>query len=60
MYNCKMEVTGETLTITVNLSEKHGASGSGKSEMIASTGAVKVPGREDIRVGLIIYRKSRP
>lgn len=56
MKNCNFAVEGTVLTITVDLSERHGLSKSGKSEAIASTdGNVAVPGFEDVKIGLNIY-----
>lgn len=52
MNNCKMDVKGDTLTITINLKERGGRSKSGKSIMVASTeGIISVPGSE-VRIGL--------
>lgn len=57
MKNVEMAVEGNRLVITVNLDRNFGASSSGKSIIIASTGGnVAVPGREDVKVGLNIYR----
>ena len=59
MKNVEMSVTGNTLTIKVDISKQFGPSKSGKTTIIASTeGNVGVPTREDVRVGLNIY-KSR-
>ena len=60
MQNVKMTVdkTKKTLTIIVDLSQKHGPSKSGKSEQIASTlGIVGVPvaGFENVKVGLNVF-----
>ncbi len=58
MKNVKMEVKGDTLTITVNLKDSHGTSASGKSEIIATTsGNAAVPGKDGIAIGLNVYRK---
>ena len=44
MKNCELKVTGNILTITVDISKNFGKSSSGKSEIIASTeGNVSVP-----------------
>ena len=58
MENIKVNVTGNILTMTVDLTERHGRSASGKTEMIASSkGNVSVPGHEDIKMGINIYTK---
>ena len=58
MKNVEMTVCGDTLTITVDLSQRFGKSSSGKSTIIASTeGNQAVPGREDIKIGLNVYTK---
>jgi hypothetical protein len=55
--NIEAKVQGDKLVITVDLSKNFGLSGSGKSVMIASTeGNVAVPGREDVKIGLNVYR----
>ena len=59
MKNCDMKVTGNILTITVDISKDFGKSASGKSIIIASTeGNVSVPDKEDIKIGLNIYKKA--
>ena len=56
MKNVEMKVVGDILTITVDLSKEYGASGSGKSLVIASTeGNVSVPEKDNIKIGLNIY-----
>lgn len=58
MKNCEMKLTGNILTITVDVSKEFGKSGSGKSIIIASTeGNVSIPEKEDIKIGLNVYRK---
>jgi len=55
--NVEMSLDGNKLTITVDLSKQFGVSGSGKSQIIASTGGnVSVPGNEAVKIGLNIYR----
>ena len=55
--NVEMKVQGNTLVITVDLSKTYGTSASGKSVLIASTGGnIAVPGREEVKVGLNVYR----
>ncbi len=59
MKNCEMKVDGNILTITVDVSKEFGISSSGKSVIIASTeGNVSVPGKEDVKIGLNVYRKA--
>ena len=58
MKNVEMSVSGNILTITVDLSKEFGPSASGKTTIIASTeGNVSVPNREE-KVGLNVYRKK--
>ena len=60
MKNVQMNVEGNKLIIVVDLSQELGLSSSGKSITVASTeGNVAVPGREEIKIGLNIY-KPRP
>jgi hypothetical protein len=59
MKNVEMKVDGDILTITVDLSQEFGPSSSGKTIIIASTeGNVSIPGIEDKKVGLNVYRKK--
>jgi len=59
MKNVDMSVAGNVLTIRVDLSKEFGPSSSGKTIIIASTeGNASVPGREDAKVGLNVYRKK--
>ena len=58
LKNVAVNVEGNTLTITVDLSKELGPSASGKSTLIASTGgAVTVEG--GARVNLSVYRKTK-
>jgi hypothetical protein len=58
MKNVEMSVSGNILTITVDLSKEFGPSSSGKTLIIASTeGNITVPDREE-KVGLNVYRKK--
>jgi hypothetical protein len=58
MKNVEMSVTGDILTITVDLTKEFGPSSSGKTIIIASTeGSVTIPDREE-KVGLNVYRKK--
>lgn len=59
MKNVDMAIEGNTLVMRVDLTKEFGESKSGKSITIASTeGNVSVPGHEDIKIGLNIYRKK--
>jgi hypothetical protein len=59
MKNIEAKVQGDKLVITVDLTKNFGLSGSGKSIIIASTeGNVSVPGREEIKIGVNVYRPS--
>ena len=64
MYNVEFEVEGDQLIIRIDLNQELGVSSSGKSVIIATTGGnVVVPGWEEIKVGLNVYRPqqtSRP
>ena len=56
--NVAMEIKGDKLVITVDLTKEFGVSSSGKSIIIASTeGNINLPQREDTKIGLNIYRK---
>ncbi|MHB8282682.1 MAG: hypothetical protein ACYDDE_07755 [bacterium] len=58
MKNIEMNVSGNVLTIKVDLSKTFGKSGSGKSTIIASTeGNVSVSGKEEVKIGLNVYTK---
>ncbi|HBP64800.1 MAG TPA: hypothetical protein DD730_11115 [Desulfosporosinus sp.] len=58
MKNCEMTLTGDILTITVDVSKEFGKSSSGKNIIISSTeGNVSIPENKDIKIGLNIYRK---
>lgn len=60
MKNCEMKLDGKILTITVDISKEYGVSSSGKSIIISSTeGNVSIPEKDDIKIGLNIYRKSK-
>ncbi len=59
MKNIEAKVQGDKLVITIDLTKDFGLSGSGKSIIIASTeGNVSVPGREDIKIGVNVYRPN--
>jgi hypothetical protein len=58
MKNVELSVTGNTLTITVDLTKEFGPSSSGKTIIIASTeGNFRLPERDEM-VGLNVYRKK--
>ena len=59
MKNVEMNVDGNILTIKVDLSKEFGPSSSGKTIIIASTeGNMAIEGREEVKVGLNVYRKK--
>ncbi|MBN2497982.1 MAG: hypothetical protein JXR96_25535 [Deltaproteobacteria bacterium] len=61
MKNVEMQLQGNKLVITVDLTKEYGPSSSGKSIIIASSeGNQSVPGREEdgIKVGLNVYKKK--
>ncbi|MDQ7784779.1 MAG: hypothetical protein RDU20_17990 [Desulfomonilaceae bacterium] len=58
MKNADMQVEGDILTVTVDLSKELGPSKSGKTTIVAtSEGNKTIPGREE-RIGLNIYRQE--
>jgi hypothetical protein len=57
MQNIVFQVQGDHLLIDVDLRQELGMSASGKSIIIATTGGnVTVPGYEEVKVGLNVYR----
>lgn len=57
MKNVEMSVEGSVLTIKVDLTKEFGPSSSGKTIIVASSeGNVNVPGREDTKIGLNVYK----
>ncbi len=57
MQNVVFQVERDRLVILVDLSQELGVSSSGKSIIIATTeGNVALPGHEEVKVGLNIYR----
>ena len=57
--NVEMTVEGNILTMTVDLTKDFGRSSSGKTIIIASTeGNVSIPNREEVKVGLNVYKKK--
>lgn len=58
MTNVTMTEENNVLTIKVDLSERHGRSASGKTEIIASTrGNISVPNHPEIKLGVNCYTK---
>jgi hypothetical protein len=59
MKNVEMAIEGNVLTLKVDLSKEFGPSASGKTIIIATTeGNVVIPGHEETKVGLNVYRKK--
>jgi hypothetical protein len=59
MKNVDMSVEGNILIIKVDLSKEYGPSSSGKTIIISSTeGNVSVPDREEVKVGLNVFKKK--
>ena len=59
MKNVEMKVEDDFLIIRVDLAKEFGPSSSGKTIIIASTeGNVAVPGKEEVKIGLNIYKKK--
>ena len=59
MKNLDMRIEQGKLIITVDLTKELGPSSSGKSVIIATTaGNVDVPGTDDVKIGLNVYRKK--
>jgi hypothetical protein len=59
MKNVEMKIEGNILKIEVDLTKDFGPSASGKTIIIATTeGNVGIPGAEDKKVGLNVYRKK--
>jgi len=59
MKNVEMTVEGNILTIKVDLTKEFGPSSSGKTIIIATTeGNVSIPGRDEGKIGLNIYKKK--
>jgi hypothetical protein len=58
MKNVDMSLDGNILTIKVDLAREFGPSASKKTIIIATTeGNMPIEGREDVKVGLNIYKK---
>jgi hypothetical protein len=55
--NIETKLDGNKLTLVIDLDKEFGLSSSGKSVTVASTqGNVSVPGREEIKMGINIYK----
>jgi hypothetical protein len=60
MKNVEMKLEGDILTIKVDVTKEFGPSSSGKTIIIASTeGNISIPDKEDVKIGLNIYKKKR-
>lgn len=58
MKNVEMAVENNILTIKVDLTKEFGPSSSGKTIIIAtSEGNQSIPGAEDKKIGLNVYKK---
>ena len=54
-----MKVDGNILTIKVDLTKEFGPSSSGKTIIIASSeGNVAIPEKEEVKIGLNVYKKK--
>ncbi len=59
MKNVDLTIHENILTIKVDLTKEFGPSSSGKTIIIASTeGNVSIPGAEDKKIGLNVYKKK--
>jgi len=59
MKNIEMTVEGNMLMIKVDLTKEFGPSSSGKTIIIGTTeGNVSIPGREEAKVGVNVYKKK--
>jgi len=59
MKNVEMKVEGNILTIKVDLTKEFGPSSSGKTIIIASSeGNAAIPEKEEIKIGLNVYKKK--
>lgn len=59
MKNVELNVEANILTIKVDLAKEFGPSSSGKTIIIASTeGNVSIPGAEEKKIGLNVYKKK--
>ena len=59
MKNVEMKLEDNILTIIVDITKEFGPSSSGKTIIIASTeGNISIPERDEIKIGLNVYRKK--
>ena len=60
MTNVKTEIKGDLLVLTVNLKERNGRSGSGKTTIVATTSGIHYLDApfEGIGVGLNVFTKE--
>jgi hypothetical protein len=59
MQNIEMDVQGDILTVTIDLTKRGGVSNSGKTISVATTsGGVSVPDHKDIKIGINAYVKN--
>ena len=60
MKNVEMKLEDNILTIKVDVTKEFGPSASGKTIIIATTeGNIPIPEKEDVKIGLNIYKKKR-
>jgi hypothetical protein len=59
MKNVKLTVNGDKLLIEVDLTKEFGPSSSGKSIVIASTEGNQPVGKDNIKIGLNVYKPNR-
>ena len=60
MKNIEMNVENNILIIQVDLTKEFGPSSSGKTIIIASTeGNVAIPGNEEAKIGLNVYKYGK-
>jgi hypothetical protein len=59
MKNVEMKMEDNVLIIKVDLTKEFGPSASGKTIIIASTeGNISIPDKENIKIGLNVYKKK--
>jgi hypothetical protein len=59
MKNVELTVDNNILTVKIDLTKEFGPSASGKTTIIATTeGNVSIPGAEDKKIGVNVYRKN--
>jgi len=60
MKNVSIKIEGAKLLIEVDLAQSFGPSSSGKSIVVASTEGNQPVGKDDIKIGLNIYKPNKP